>query len=48
MEIEVLAEFQLKMTKIGYDIAKNQMFPQVWYISFYVVEFGKTIIKIKT
>ena len=30
--IHVLAEFQLKITKIGDDIAKKQILPQIWVI----------------
>ena len=33
MAIQVLAAFQLKITRIGDDIAKKQILPQTWVIS---------------
>ena len=32
MEIQVLTEFQLKITLIGEAIAKNVILPQIWTI----------------
>ena len=32
MEIQVLAEFQLKITNIGDDIPKKQILPKIWAI----------------
>ena len=44
MAIQVLAEFQLKITKIGDDIAKNQILPQTWVI--FGPSFAQIVFKI--
>ena len=34
MEIQVLVKFQLKITKLGYDIAQKIILPHIWALLF--------------
>ena len=44
MEIQVLAEFKLKITNIGDDIPKKQILPKIWAI--FGPSFAKIVSKI--